>query len=80
MTRFKLNKDLLDLTRQYGLSVVFVTHSVLNRSTLSDRILVMTHAPGASPTTSRLMKPARATNCSVRRPPMPNGVAVFPPH
>jgi NitT/TauT family transport system ATP-binding protein len=46
ITRAKLNNDLLALWRQFGLTVVFVTHSVFESVYLSERVLVMSPRPG----------------------------------
>src|SRR5882672_5911912 len=46
ITRFKLNDDLLALWRMFGMTVVFVTHSVFESVYLSSRIVVMTSRPG----------------------------------
>ena len=46
ITRFKLNDDLLRLQREFGCTVVFVTHSVYESVYLSSRILVMAARPG----------------------------------
>jgi len=46
ITRFKLNNDLLDLWREVGHTVIFVTHSVFESVYLSSRIIVMTPRPG----------------------------------
>ncbi len=45
-TRQSLNDDLLRLTREDRMTVIFVTHSVMEASYLSDRVLVMTPRPG----------------------------------
>lgn len=45
-TRQGLNDDLLRLSREDGITVIFVTHSVTEASYLSDRVLVMTPRPG----------------------------------
>jgi NitT/TauT family transport system ATP-binding protein len=45
-TRQSLNDDLLRLSREDGITVIFVTHSVTEASYLSDRVLVMTPRPG----------------------------------
>ena len=45
ITRFRLNDDLLALWQSLGKTVVFVTHSVFDRSTCR-RIVVMTPRPG----------------------------------
>ena len=45
-TRQTLNDDLLRLTREDRMTVIFVTHSVTEASYLSDRVLVMTPRPG----------------------------------
>ena len=46
ITRNALGDDLLRLWREDGLTVLFVTHSVSESSYLSQRVLVMTPAPG----------------------------------
>src|SRR6267142_2841106 len=46
ITRFKLNNDLLELWREVGDTVIFVTHSVFESVYLSNRIIVMTPRPG----------------------------------
>ena len=46
MTRFKLNNDVLDLWREHGLTVIFVTHSVFESVYLSSRVVVMAARPG----------------------------------
>ena len=46
ITRARLNDDLLRLHAEQGLTVVFVTHSVLESVYLADRILVMSPRPG----------------------------------
>jgi len=46
ITRFKLNNDLLELWREVGHTVIFVTHSVFESVYLSNRIIVMTPRPG----------------------------------
>jgi NitT/TauT family transport system ATP-binding protein len=46
ITRFKLNDDLLDLWHRFGLTVIFVTHSVFESVYLSERVLVMSPRPG----------------------------------
>lgn len=46
ITRLKLNDDLLALTRESQMSVVFVTHSVYESVYLSSRIAVMSPRPG----------------------------------
>jgi NitT/TauT family transport system ATP-binding protein len=45
-TRQDLNDDLLKLSREDGITVIFVTHSVTEASYLSNRILVMSPRPG----------------------------------
>ena len=45
-TRQSLNDDLLALSREDGITVIFVTHSVIEASYLSDRVLVMSACPG----------------------------------
>lgn len=46
ITRFKLNNDLLELWKDRGFTVVFVTHSVFESVFLSNRIAVMAARPG----------------------------------
>jgi NitT/TauT family transport system ATP-binding protein len=46
ITRVKLNDDLLALAREDGITVIFVTHSVMESAYLSDRVLVMSARPG----------------------------------
>lgn len=45
-TRQRLNDDLLALSREDGITVIFVTHSVMEATYLSDRVLVMSSRPG----------------------------------
>lgn len=45
-TRQSLNDDLLNLWREDGLTVIFVTHSVYESTFLSTRVVVMTPRPG----------------------------------
>lgn len=46
ISRDALNEDLLRLWREDGLTVVFVTHSVIESTFLSSRIVVLTPRPG----------------------------------
>ena len=46
ITRAQLNDDLLRLWREDGLTIIFVTHSVVESCYLSERVLVMTPRPG----------------------------------
>jgi NitT/TauT family transport system ATP-binding protein len=46
ITRQKLNDDVLQLWRQSGITVIFVTHSVFESAYLSNRIVVMRPRPG----------------------------------
>ena len=46
ITRARLNDDLLALAREDGITVIFVTHSVMESAYLSDRVLVMRPRPG----------------------------------
>jgi len=46
ITRFRLNDDLLALSQEAGLTVIFVTHSVFESVFLSSRIVVMAARPG----------------------------------
>jgi NitT/TauT family transport system ATP-binding protein len=45
-TRHKLQADLLDVWRQAGCTVVFVTHSIYEAAFLAQRIILMTPRPG----------------------------------
>jgi NitT/TauT family transport system ATP-binding protein len=45
-SRQSLNDDLLRLAREDRITVIFVTHSVMEASYLSDRVLVMSPRPG----------------------------------
>lgn len=46
ITRMKLNNDVIRLTAEHGLTVVFVTHSVFESVYLSNRVVVMAARPG----------------------------------
>ncbi len=46
ITRAALNDDLLALAREDAITVIFVTHSVVESAYLSDRVLVMSPRPG----------------------------------
>jgi NitT/TauT family transport system ATP-binding protein len=46
VTRFKLNDDLVNLKRDLGATIVFVTHSVFESAFLSTRIVVMSKPRG----------------------------------
>ncbi|TVR06406.1 MAG: ABC transporter ATP-binding protein [Salinarimonadaceae bacterium] len=46
ITRFRLNDDILRLQREFGCTIVFVTHSVYESVYLSTRIVVMAARPG----------------------------------
>ncbi len=46
ITRFRLNDDLIALTRQIGCTTVFVTHSIYESVYLSTRLCVMSPRPG----------------------------------
>ncbi|MGM0586693.1 MAG: ABC transporter ATP-binding protein [Pseudomonadota bacterium] len=46
ITRFRLNRDLLELRARLGCTVVFVTHSVFESVFLSERVAVMAARPG----------------------------------
>ena len=45
-TRQALNDDLIALAHEDGITVIFVTHSIVEASYLSDRVLVMSARPG----------------------------------
>jgi NitT/TauT family transport system ATP-binding protein len=46
ITRAALNDDLLALAREDGITVIFITHSVMESAYLSSRVLVMSPRPG----------------------------------
>ena len=46
ISRFRLEDDLLALWREFGTTVVFVTHSVFEAVYLSTRVVVLTPRPG----------------------------------
>ena len=46
ITRFKLNRDVMELWRSQSWTVVFVTHSVFESVYLSQRVVVMAPRPG----------------------------------
>ena len=46
ITRHRLNRDLLSLQTELGMTVIFVTHSVYESAFLSSRICVFTPRPG----------------------------------
>lgn len=46
ITRFKLNKDLLQLWQESSFTVIFVTHSVFEAVFLSQHVLLMAARPG----------------------------------
>ncbi|RMF35282.1 MAG: ABC transporter ATP-binding protein [Alphaproteobacteria bacterium] len=46
ITRFRLNRELLEIRARTGATVIFVTHSVFESVYLADRIAVMTPQPG----------------------------------
>ena len=46
ITRWQLNDALLDLRRESGATIVFVTHSVYESAYLADRVAIMRSRPG----------------------------------
>jgi NitT/TauT family transport system ATP-binding protein len=58
ITRQKLNDDVLRLWRQFGMTVIFVTHSVYESAYLSNRIVVMRARPGQVFTDMQISQPA----------------------
>ena len=54
LTREQLQRELLQIWTQNGVTVVFVTHSVEEAALLADRVLVMSAAPDGSKTISKL--------------------------
>jgi NitT/TauT family transport system ATP-binding protein len=46
ITRWQLNDSLLDLRRESGATIVFVTHSVYESAYLADRVAIMRAGPG----------------------------------
>jgi NitT/TauT family transport system ATP-binding protein len=57
-TRQALNDDLIALAREANITVIFVTHSVLEASYLSGRVLVMSPRPGRIMADIALTQPA----------------------
>ena len=57
ITRNKLDDELLQLWRQRGLTVVFVTHSITEAVFLSSRVIVMVSRPGRIVEDLRLEQP-----------------------
>jgi ABC-type nitrate/sulfonate/bicarbonate transport system ATPase subunit len=45
-TRFSLQRLLIGLVREHGISVLFVTHSISEAIYLSDRVVVLSSGPG----------------------------------
>lgn len=58
ITRQKLNDDVLRLWQQFGMTVIFVTHSVYESAYLSSRIVVMRARPGQVFTDMQITQPA----------------------
>jgi NitT/TauT family transport system ATP-binding protein len=58
ITRHKLNRDLLALQAELGMTVIFVTHSVYESAFLSSRICVFSPRPGQIVETIRVDAPA----------------------
>lgn len=58
ITRQKLNDDMLRLWQQFGMTVIFVTHSVYESAYLSSRIVVMRARPGQVFTDMQIAQPA----------------------
>ncbi len=46
ITRWQLNDALLDLRRESGATIIFVTHSVYESAYLADRVAIMRARPG----------------------------------
>ena len=57
LARQALNDDLLTLSREDGMTVLFVTHSVFESTYLSSRVVVMTPRPGRVTADIRLAPP-----------------------
>jgi NitT/TauT family transport system ATP-binding protein len=57
-TRQALNDDLIALAREDGITIIFVTHSVMEASYLSDRVLVLSSRPGRLTADIALTQPA----------------------
>ena len=69
-TRHKLQADLLDVWRQAGCTVVFVTHSIYEAAFLARRIVLMTPRPGRIDRGDRLRPDSRPRR-PAWTPPMP---------
>src|SRR5690348_3455036 len=61
LTRQELNDDLLELWREDGLTIVFVTHSVFESAYLSSRVVVFTPRPGHQASEIILAQPLART-------------------
>lgn len=61
ITRHRLNRDLLSLQAELGMTVIFVTHSVYESAFLSSRICVFAPRPGRIVETITVAEPAART-------------------
>lgn len=61
ITRHRLNRDLLNLQAELGMTVIFVTHSVYESAFLSSRICVFAPRPGRIVETITVAEPAART-------------------
>ena len=61
ITRHRLNRDLLNLQAELGMTVIFVTHSVYESAFLSSRICVFAPRPGRIVETIAVAEPAART-------------------
>ena len=75
MTRERLQIELMQLWRDTGITVVFVTHSVTEAVFLSTRIAVMSPRPGRIVDILDIACPSRATRTPADRQVLPRGLA-----
>ena len=61
ITRHRLNRDLLSLQAELGMTVIFVTHSVYESAFLSSRICVFAPRPGRIVETIHVAEPTART-------------------
>ena len=79
MTRAKLNDDVLKLWKDFGLTVVFVTHNVWEAVYLSTRVVVMAARPGRVVEDIRIDGPHLRDECLPHiAPRTPSNACAFP--
>jgi NitT/TauT family transport system ATP-binding protein len=75
LTRDQCNVDLLQITQEWRMTSVFVTHSIAEAILLSDRVLVMSPRPGRIAATIPIDLP-RPRRLAMRQTPAFNALAV----